>query len=174
MEDKILVIKAKGGDKAAFCELIKKRKEILYRIAYMYVKNQHDAVEIIDETVYRAYISINQLKCDKYFNTWLTRILINCSIGYLKKSKKIILFENLIEYNTKKQDLSSDEKIDLYDAVDKLDEKYKTVIILKYFNDMTIKEIAEIMDCKESNVKNYLHRALSTLRIYLKEDCINE
>lgn len=174
MEDEILVLKAKGGDKAAFCELIKKRKEMLYKTAYMYVKNQHDAIEILDETVYRAYISIAQLKCDKYFNTWLTRILINCAIGYLKKSKKIILFDNLLEYSAKTQDIGSDEKIDLYDAVDKLDEKHKTVIILKYFNEMTIKEIASIMDCSESNVKNYLHKALSSLRIYLKEECINE
>lgn len=173
MEDKVLVKKAKGGDKAAFCELVKQRKEMLYKLAYMYVKNEHDAVEIVDETVYRAYISIAQLKNDEYFTTWFTRILINCALGHIKKSKKIVFFDNGMEYKDDREALSSEEIIDLYDAVDKLEGKYKTVVILKYFNDMTIKEIAEVMNCKESSIKNYLHKALLNLRINLGEECVN-
>ena len=65
-------------DKAVFIELFHQREEVLYRIAYMYVKNEDDALDIVNEAVCKAYSSVKRLKEPKYFNTWITRILINC------------------------------------------------------------------------------------------------
>jgi len=68
----------------------------------------------------------------------------------------------------------SEEKLDLFIAVDKLSEIEKTIVILKYFQDLKIKEISEIMKIPESSVKNYLHKALINLRCDLKEGYCNE
>ena len=86
-----LVKSARLGNDDAFYELIQQRKELLYRTAYAYVKNQEDALDIVSDTVYKAYRSLRKLKEPAFFNAWLTRILINCSLDHLKKQKRIIL-----------------------------------------------------------------------------------
>lgn len=70
--------------------------------------------------------------------------------------------------------VSVEERLDLYSAVDLLKEKYKTVIIMKYFNDMKIKEISEITNIPENTVKTYLNRAKESLKQILKEDYLDE
>ncbi|HEY5563817.1 MAG TPA: sigma factor [Clostridiaceae bacterium] len=79
------ILKAKSGDMEAFYELIQDKKESLYKIAYAYTKNEEDAVDTISETVYRAFKNIGKLKSPEYFNTWITRILINCAIDLTRK-----------------------------------------------------------------------------------------
>jgi RNA polymerase sigma-70 factor (ECF subfamily) len=167
IENRVLL--AKNGDKEMFTALIKERKEDLYRIAYMYVKNQQDALDIVSETVYKAYFSINKLRNLKYFTTWLTKILINCSLDHLKKYNNTVPLHQHEDIAHKNLETSKEELIDLYDAVDKLRDVYKSVIILKYFEDMTINEIGEIMDKPPHNIKNFLHKALVQLRIELKD-----
>lgn len=68
--------------------------------------------------------------------------------------------------------ISFEEKMDLYDALDHLSNQYREILTLKYFDDMKIKEIAEIMEMPEGSVKAYLSRAKKELREYLKEDYI--
>lgn len=148
-------------------KLIDVDKHRLYRIAYIYVKNEEDALEIVQEAVYKAFLNIKKLKEPQYFNTWITKIIVNSSLDYIKKRNKVIYFgeeEELFGVGTKDK-----EYLDLYDAVDKLQGTYKTVIILKYFEDLKIKDIAKILELSESNVKNYMHKALNMLRVQLKE-----
>ncbi|HEX3029713.1 MAG TPA: sigma-70 family RNA polymerase sigma factor, partial [Clostridia bacterium] len=82
------VIKACKGDKNAFSELIQERKNDIYRIAYTYVKNEEEALEILHDTVYKALISVKKLKNVECFNAWLSRIIVTCSMDFLKKKKK--------------------------------------------------------------------------------------
>jgi len=163
--------KARLGNDDAFYELIQQRKELLYRTAYAYVKNREDALDIVSDTVYKAYKSLRKLKEPAFFNTWLTRILINCSLDHLKKQKRIILVKEIADTPEQTNDYS--ENLDLRRAVDKLDDKCRTVIILKYYHDLTIREVAEIMQCPQGTIKSYLHRALNNLRVDLKEDWLN-
>ena len=72
LEEKVK--KAQKGDDNAFYELISEKKEVLYKLAYTYVKNKDDALDIIQETIYKAYMSINKLKEPKFFNTYITTI----------------------------------------------------------------------------------------------------
>jgi RNA polymerase sigma-70 factor (ECF subfamily) len=166
-----LVKKARLGNDDAFYELIQQRKELLYRTAYAYVKNQEDALDIVSDTVYKAYKSLRKLKEPAFFNTWLTRILINCSLDHLKKQKRIMLVKEIADTPERTKDFS--ENLDLRQAVDELDDKCRTVIILKYYHDLTIREVAEIMQCPQGTIKSYLHRALNSLRVDLKEDWLN-
>lgn len=159
-------------DKKLFLKLIVERKEILYKTAYMYVKNQHYALDILDEAIYKAYSSLNKIKEDQYFNTYITRILINTAIDFIRKNKRIVYMDEIAfqDFSGKLQE----EKLDLFNAVDKLAEMERTIIILKYFQDLKIKEISNILKISESSVKNHLHKALTNLRCDLKEEYCNE
>lgn len=167
LEEKVK--KAQKGDDNAFYELISEKKEVLYKLAYTYVKNKEDALDIIQETVYKAYMSIGKLKEAKFFNTYITRILINCALDLIKKNKNLVYTEPLSENNVSTP-LVMEKNLDLHDAVDKLNEKYKTIIILKYFQGFTLSEISEILQYPIGTVKTNLHKALKELRIQLYEE----
>jgi RNA polymerase sigma-70 factor (ECF subfamily) len=154
-----------NGDEKAFEELINICKEELYRTAYAYVKNEQDALDVLQETVYKAYISINKLKNIKYFKTWITKILINNAIDLINKEKKVLyLVDNTEKGFVDSEVYGIDAKLDILSSIDKLEQKQKKVIILKYFQDLTITEIAEVMSCPVGTIKTYLNKYLVKLR----------
>lgn len=169
-----LIKKSISGDKESFGELIKKHKIYLYKIAYSYVKNEEETLEIIQECSYRAMLNIKKLKKPEYFKTWITRIVINCSIDFINKNKTTCELSDNIKTDIIQNSISVDEKLDLYNAIDLLRDNYKTVIILKYFNDMTIENISKVMETPENTVKTYLRRAKDNLSKILKEDYLND
>lgn len=161
----VLVKEAISGCKEAFTTLIDMNKEYLYKTAFLYMKNEEEALEVYQETVYKAYINLNKLKKPEFFKTWLTRILINNANDRLKAKDRYSsvegIEENVIDENYEK--VSLEEKIDLYNALDSLSSHYKTAIILKYFQDLSLKDIALAMECPENTVKSYLYRAKAQL-----------
>lgn len=163
--------KAIEGDKKSIEILINEHKEYLYKTAFLYTKNEQDAIDICQETVYKAIMNLHKLKNIDYFKTWVTRILIN-NFNDLKryqyKKEKIYNIDQIEVI----EDISYErleEKIDLYNAIDLLDEKFKTPIILQYFQDMSIKEISEILECNENTVKTNLKRGREKLYKILME-----
>ena len=170
MEFEEKVIKAIKGDENAFYELVNERKEQMYRTAFTYVKNKEDALDIVSETVYKAFLSIKKLKEPRFFNTWITRILINCSLDYIKKNKKVVSFEEYSIADEGIEDKNKEEVIDLHNALGQLNESCKTVVVLKYFQDLTLSEVAEVLQCPIGTIKTNLHKALNQLRINLKEE----
>ncbi|ELU5587590.1 TPA: sigma-70 family RNA polymerase sigma factor [Clostridium perfringens] len=169
-----LIKESMKGNKESFGILIKKNKEYLYKMAFLYVKDEQDALEVIHETVYRAFLNIEKLKKAKFFNTWITRILINVSIDFLKKKGKNEMLDESTPIIKEKCEISTEEKLDLYNAIDLLNDNYKTVIIMMYFNDMKIKDISKVMEIPENTVKTYLRRAKQALGEVLKEGYLNE
>ena len=164
-----LINQAKKGSDEAFEDLINIYKEYLYKMAFIYTKNEHDALDIYQETVYKAYLNIDKLKDLSCFKTWITRILINnvnMKNRYINKFKDVELKDYIgeIEYS------DIEQKIDLYDAIDILEEKYKTPIILQYFQDLTISQISKILDCNENTIKSYIRRGKKKLYDLLKEE----
>lgn len=162
-----LLAKAKKGNDKAFLKLMDEEKVKLYKMAYIYTKNESAVLDVVQETVTKAYASIHTLKEEKYFSTWITKILINTALEMHRKSQKLVLLNGEIE----KQAMSTqqDEKLDLLHALEQIDEKYKTVILLKYYRDLTVKDIAVILECPEGTVKTNLHRGLQQLRTYLSK-----
>ncbi|MGG7155922.1 sigma-70 family RNA polymerase sigma factor [Clostridium perfringens] len=169
-----LIKESMKGNKESFGILIKNNKEYLYKMAFLYVKDEQDALEVIHETVYRAFLNIEKLKKAKFFNTWITRILINVSIDFLKKKGKNEMLDESTPIIKEKCEISTEEKLDLYNAIDLLNDNYKTVIIMMYFNDMKIKDISRVMEIPENTVKTYLRRAKQALGEILKEGYLNE
>ena len=166
--------RAISGEKEAFSNLIKRNKLYLYKTAYMYVKDEEKSLEVLQETIVRGITNINKLKNPMYFKTWITRILINVAIDMNRRNSKIEELNETSAIIEEKNSISLEERLDLYNAVDLLNENYKTVVIMKYFNDMKIKDIAEVMNIPENTVKTYLNRAKESLKGILKEGYLND
>ena len=165
--------KAQQGDQKAFLQLIECDKEKLYKMAYLYVKNENDALDIVQETITKAYINMRTVKEEQYFSTWLTKILINTALDVFRKNSKIILLkEELVE--RKSPNMRIEEKLDLLEAIEQLEEKYKTVIILRYYRDLPVQQIADYLNCPEGTVKSNLHRAIQKLRQFYQGGQLNE
>ncbi len=130
------------------------------------------ALDILQESIYKAFVNIKKLKKKSVFKTWITKILINECINTIRKNAKVTYLNN--DILIKNESISIDEKLDLYEAIDKLRDSYKTVIILKYFNDLSLKDISYIMEIPENTVKSHLKRAKNDLSKILKEDFLNE
>ncbi|MFE8702931.1 sigma-70 family RNA polymerase sigma factor [Cytobacillus sp. FJAT-54145] len=166
---------AKKGNAQAFQELIEQEKVKLYKMAYIYMKNEHDALEVFQETVYKTLVSIKSLKEEKYFSTWVTKILINTAIEFLRKQKKIVPMEKeVLDRNIQPFQTAVVEQIDLLASIKGLEEKYKSVLLLRFYKDYSIKQIAELLDCPEGTVKTNIHRGIILLREKIKEGCVNE
>lgn len=168
------VQRAKKGNHKAFQELMEEEKDKLYKMAYMYTKNKVDALEVFQETTYKAFVSIKSLKDERYFSTWLSRILINTAINLVNKRKRIIPMERELLEEKMVPYYPDDENHDLLQAVMELDEKYKTVLLLRFYKDFTVKQIADTLECPEGTVKTNIHRGVNLLKEKLKEECVNE
>ncbi len=165
----ILIKEAKKGNDDAFAELMDTCKEQLYRIAYSYLKSETDALEALQETTFRAYKNIKKLRKPEYFKTWLIRILINYCNDEIKRSRKYIAMEEHYISQVHDGDIyDSLALMDLIPAIYDLKNDYQEVIILRYFEDLKIKEIAYIKDIPEGTVKTKIHRALGELKSLLE------
>lgn len=164
-----LVARAKKGDAEAFQVLIHEEKEKLYKMAFVYMRNEDDALEVFQETLYKAFSSINTLKSNDYFSTWLTRILINSAVALLKKKKKIVPMSNEILETMKDTGyLKQEDQLDLLQALDEIEDKYKTVLLLRFYEDYTIQQISTFLDTPEGTVKTNIRRGLALLKKKMK------
>lgn len=152
-----------------FEDLIREEKNKLFRIAFLYSRDNYDALEIVQETLFKAFKRKKSLKEPQYFSTWITKILINTALDFINKRYRLQLFEE-IEKPQEFKGITVEEKIDLIGAINRLKEPYKTVIILRYYKDFAIKQIAETLNCPEGTVKTNLHRGIGELKFDLKED----
>lgn len=144
---------------------IKSNQEKFYRVAFSYTKSKEDALDIVQEAVYKGLKSVGSLKKEAYMATWFYRILINTSISHYNSKKDMTLVAEIDE-TLGSVKASEGEYLDLYDAIDALEGDDKTLIILKYFEDKTFKDIAMIMDMNENTLKTRLYKTLD----YLKEE----
>lgn len=149
-----------------FEECVTCNKEKFYRLAYTYVKNSHDAMDILQESILKGYSNLSKVKDIRALDKLMSRIIINTALDFLRKSSKetVIDKESII---VDKVATTADE--DLSYAIDALDPGLKTIIILKYFHGYTINEVADILEISVSTVKNRMHKALSLLRVDIKE-----
>lgn len=146
-------------------EYIKENQNKLYKIAYTYTKNQDLALDIVQESVTKALENIHKLKQEEFVKTWFYRILINEALQTVKKNKKIIaceLMEN--EAVTQNNEDNIVENIDIYNKIEKLNDKLKTVIILRFFENLKIEEIAIITKTNTSTVKSRLYKGLNEIK----------
>lgn len=144
-------------------EYVRANEAGLYRIAYSYVKDEETALDMVQDAIEKAIKKIYTLKYKEYVKTWFYRILVNRCMDNLKRKsvrQEICLEDYLINEEDK-------EYIDIYRSIDKLKPKFRTVIVLRYFENMKLEEIAQITDTNVSTVKTRLYKALKDLKTEL-------
>ena len=152
-----------------FFNRIEKIRGRLYAIAYSYFYSESMAVDMVDEAVYKGYLNKNTLKEEAFFETWLTRILMNLCCSHYKKMKRHSSFEEYMVDHEPSSDFST-ERMELIDAISHLPEEYKEVITLKYFGDHTTQEIADLLGIPMGTVGTRVRRALAILKAELEGD----
>lgn len=165
----LLVERVRNGDEDAFYELIQHVYTDLYRIAFVYIQHEADTVEVLQQAMIRGYEHIHNLQEPKYFKTWMIRIVINCSKTLLEKRKKVDIVDPFLLQDVKVAvPTYVEEELDLWQALSTLEEKYKTVLVLRFYQDYTVSEISKITDLPEGTVKTNIRRGLRKLRQLLK------
>ncbi|MGX8238514.1 RNA polymerase sigma factor [Exiguobacterium undae] len=143
-------------------------EQYIYRISYVYLKQEQEALENVQEVAFRAWKYRKSLKEVSYFKTWLTRITINSALRLLKKHQQLTLtyedtgavddiesssFENLVV-----------DQLYLADLLERLEVKERSLLLLRYQADYSFQEIADLLDIPVSTVKSTLYRAIQKLQ----------
>jgi RNA polymerase sigma-70 factor, ECF subfamily len=173
----------KKGDQDAFAEIVEYYKDKVYQLCYRMLGNAHEAEDSTQEAFIRAYVNIHSYDSTKKFSTWLYRIATNLCIDRIRKKKpdyyldaEISGTDGLDMYSQipAKQELPEDEleKLELQEQIQqeilKLPEKYRSVIVLKYVDELSLKEISDILDLPVGTVKTRIHRGREALRNKLR------
>ena len=165
-----LVKKAQQGDDQAFLNIFQHFQEDLYRMAFVYMKNQEDALDVVQEVAYQSFKNIHSLKNPQYLKTWLIKITINCAINTINKKKKVILLDKSHEeFIDAVVDGDLPLTLTLQDVIELLQEDEKSVVLLRFYHTYTFKEIAQALEIPLGTAKSILYRALQKLRHNLKE-----
>ena len=135
-------------------------------MAYAYVKNREDARDIVYDAIVKALQKVHQVKSPMYLETWFCRILINQSLSFVRSRKNTLNLEE-VKPISREEDWTG--RVSLYDAIDRLPPKLKTVILLRFFEDMKFEEIARITAQKESTAKAQVYKALQLLKLDMED-----
>ncbi|WP_235857461.1 sigma-70 family RNA polymerase sigma factor [Paenibacillus albiflavus] len=158
------VIRAQKGNHEAFVRLIKASEPSMYRVAKSFLKTDMECADAIQETILKAFQAIRSIKEPDYFKTWLIRILINVCQRMLKMNKQVIPMAELTErsYENKMQ-----QGLELWEAVQSLEEELRIIVTLFYIEDVPLKDIALMLDVPEGTIKSRLYRAREKLVCFL-------
>ena len=152
-----LIKKAKQGYVNEIGQIILENMQTLYRVAFGILRTEDEINDAISNTTVIVFEKIHTLKNEEYFKTWLTRILINECYKIYNQNKKIVYLETYDQEKLTYNDEYVDD--DIKNIVRKLDKDLKEIVILYYFEDFSVKEIAKIMKIPEGTVKSRLSRA---------------
>ncbi len=173
----------KNGDQNAFAEIVEFYKDKVFQICYRMLGNRHEAEDIAQEAFIRAYVNIHSYDLNKKFSTWLYRIATNLSIDRIRKKKpdyyldaELAGSDGLTMYSQIAADVTLPEDeletMELQELIQaeilKLPDKYRSVIVLKYIEEFSLKEIGEILDLPVGTVKTRIHRGREALRNQLR------
>lgn len=170
-----LMEKKTKNNQALIERIILEKYNQYYRIAYSYVHNETDAADIVQNGAYKALRSCHTLNKPEFAETWVYRIMLNECFQYLKRPRSVS-YEALQEEDGVEAGAEEDTytDIDLQRALDKLPDKDKLVVILKYFEDKKLEEIADLLEENVNTIKSRLYRSIRKLRSILSEDSENE
>lgn len=178
--EEALVLAAQNGDTNAFEELYQLYYDKIYALIMMTVKNSADTEDILQLTFIKAWQNITKLNDPRAFNTWLQRIALNESKSMLRKKRpdlsvddegengEILQFESdllLPQEYAERDDLSAR----LRKIIEELSVVQRDTILLFYYNEMSVEEIAQIMDCSEGTVKSRLFLARKAIKTEIEE-----
>lgn len=167
MTDEKLINDFKSGDIKAFEILIKKYKTMIFNTAYSVVSNLNDAEDVAQDVFITLYRSLKSFKFNCALSSWLYRITINKSLNRLREKKNFVVLDDNLQIENK--DLTSDisahkKRLELQRLINTLPAKYRAIITLKEFENLSYKEISDVMKISINKVKVWLFRAREMLK----------
>ena len=153
-------------DQTEFAARTEALRDRLYRTAWLYLGSEADALEAVDEAVYQALRALGKLRQPEFFETWVTRILINECHRELRRRKRLAGEEALPD--TAGPDAYDD--LPLKEAIRRLPEELRAVVILRFFTGYTQAETARALEIPQGTVATRQRRALELLRLELGEE----
>ena len=139
-----------------------------YRLAYSYVQNREDALDAVQNAVCKALEHYGKIRNEDAIKTWFYRILVNESLLLLKAKSRISLEDENTE-EASYEEKGFEVQDDLYDCINRLDEDTQTIIKLRFFEEMPLKEISQVMEMNLNTVKARLYRGLQQLKVNIQE-----
>lgn len=179
MTDNEVIIQILGGDRDLFRHLVERYQPMVFRTCMGFLHNRDDAEDLTQEIFISAYQSLGKFKGDASFSTWMYRISVNASLNKVRKSSKNSFFQQLesVFSSEKKRDLPISDNENPEDilirnehrewvtkALNSLPESQRTAIVLSNYDDLSQKEIAEIINTTEGAVEALLQRGKANLR----------
>ncbi|WP_394327622.1 RNA polymerase sigma factor SigW [Paenibacillus macquariensis] len=170
---------ALNGDQQAFAEIVELYKDKIYHLGYRMLSNRHEAEDVVQETFLRVFKSLDRFDPNQKFSTWIYRIATNLCIDRLRKRKATYSLdadmndqEGLDGYSLIPSDdrtpeselMISETKQIIYDAIESLPAKYKSVMILRYLQDLSLQEISDVLGMPVTTIKTRVHRGRDFLR----------
>ena len=167
--------RAMNGDKQAFINIIEKHKIALYKVIKAILQNEDDVCDAMQETLIDIYENIHKLQKEKYFKTWATRIAINECYHIIRKQKinqdKIVKMQR--ESSAQEKESLNIENTDIEIAISKLDKDLRLVVVMYYYNNLKVSDIAKTLEIPAGTVKSRLSRARESLYQNLKPEEVN-
>lgn len=148
-----------------FTERVEAAKQKLYKTAMLYMGSHCAAMDVLDEAIYKAWCARNKLRQEQYFDTWITRILINECNNELRRQKRFCPVDEFPETAAE-----SYNHLPLKEAVRQLPKELKDVIILRYFSGFTLVETAQMLKIPQGTAASRQRKALQLLRLELEEE----
>ncbi|AXI00782.1 RNA polymerase subunit sigma-70 [Sporosarcina sp. PTS2304] len=145
-------------------------QETHYRLAYSYVRNKENALDIVQDSIVKALQSIHGLKEISFLKTWFYRILVNTAIDFIRKHKRMTVTEDAVLNTLLPHVQNEPSNTDLQNAINRLDPFEKSLIILRFFEDMKIDEVAIILNENKNTIRTKLYRTLKKLRLVVGEE----
>lgn len=133
-------------------------------MAYVYVKNESDALDVVQEVAYRSFSKIETLKSPEFFKSWLLRITITCAIDLMRKNKKVVHLNPDYQEKIGLEDGDLSLSITLQELLERLTEHEKSIVMLRFYEGYSFREIGEMLHMPLGSVKSVLYRALEKLR----------
>ncbi|QGQ95692.1 sigma-70 family RNA polymerase sigma factor [Paenibacillus psychroresistens] len=169
-----LVRLAQSGDRDALITLLREIEPHVYKTAYYMLSNEQDALDVAQEALIRVYTKINSYEEKAQFKTWVQRIVTNICIDKFRKVKPSVSMDEhemtfSADTNVEDEVISTYIAQDIQEAIEKLPEHHRTVVVLRYVEDFSYNEIAESLDLPINTVKSYLFRARKQLQILLQD-----
>ncbi len=177
-DERELIELARNGDRSAFRTLVDSHKRQVYYLALDLLGNHHDAEDLSQEVFIKAYRSIAHFRGEAKFGSWLYRITANCCIDRRRKKQLMTLSldhqensdaleaRSLMSNTThpeKKMEAQTIQK-DIEQALSQLSPRERTVFVLRHYNDLSLKEIGQMLEIADGTVKSLLYRAVRRLQ----------
>ena len=149
-----------------FITFIRTHQKSLYLLAYSYTKNEQDALDVVQDSIQKGWLALDKLTKHEQMKSWFYTILVRTAIDFLRKHKRVELIGDDALLQFSEQDTYSN--LDLQQALHHLPLQLREVVVLRYFEDLKIEDVAQILTIPPSTAKSRLYKALKLLKIELE------